>query len=312
MLCPGRGSREIRAEEASALKRYRAKRYWRQQMPDYRTRQYRRYQKRQARRRRLFSAATVLLMLMGLGLIGYFLVLGEDSLVPRAISSATEGDKLATSAPKDTTLELTIPKMARVDNLPVYDTPWDSESALDVSASHLDSSGFPWQEGSNVYIAGHRMGFPGTKSFLVFYDLDVLEEGDEVILTDSDGTKYAYKVFAKYVADPTDWGPTEPVAGKSIVTLQTCTLPDYTQRLIVQGELTKVEPGQEADSTQEAKPQQGESEQAELAPADPVQEVGTVPVEPEQEVEPVPLGSELGEPGQLEPTQEVDPMVAES
>ena len=260
----------------------------------------------------MVSTLTIFLLLAGLGLVGYFLVLSEDALVPRAISTATEGDEFAASAPKDTTLELTIPKMARVDNLPVYDTPWDSESALDVSAGHLDSSGFPWQEGSNVYIAGHRMGFPGTKSFLVFYDLDVLEEGDEVILTDSDGTKYTYKVFAKYVADPTDWGPTEPVAGKSIVTLQTCTLPDYTQRLIVQGELTKVEPGQEADSTQEAKPQQGESEQAELAPADPVQEVGTVPVEPEQEVEPVPLGSELGEPGQLEPTQEVDPMVAES
>src|SRR5919202_2487432 len=249
MLCPGRGSRKIRAEEVSTLKRYRAKRYWRQQMPDYRTRQYRRHQKRRAGRRRLFSAATVLLMLAGLGLVGYFLVLSEDALVPRAISTATEGDKLATSAPKDTTLELTVPKMARVDKLPVYDAPWDSESALDVSASHLDSSGFPWQEGSNVYISGHRMGFPGTKSFLVFYDLDVLEEGDEVILTDSDGTKYTYKVFAKYVADPTDWSPTEPVSGKNIVTLQTCTLPDYTQRLIVQAELTDVEQGQEATST---------------------------------------------------------------
>src|SRR5919206_5313171 len=277
MLCPGRGSREIRAEEVSVLKRYRAKRYWRQQMPDYRTRQYRRYQKRQARRRRLFSAATVLLMLMGLGLIGYFLVLGEDSLVPRAISSATEGDKLATSAPKDTTLELTVPKMARVDKLPIYDAPWDSESALDVSASHLDSSGFPWQEGSNVYISGHRMGFPGTKSFLVFYDLDALEEGDEVILKDSEGTKYTYKVFTKYVADPYDWEPTEPVAGKSVVTLQTCTLPDYTQRLIVQAELTEVEQGQEATSTQEPEaapawlPAQGEPEQNDLAPTEPVQ-----------------------------------------
>ena len=236
-------------------------------------------------------------MVVGLGLIGYYLVLGEDSLVPRAISTATEGDKLATSAPKDTTLELTVPKMARVDKLPVYDAPWDSETALDVSASHLDSSGFPWQEGSNVYISGHRMGFPGTKSFLVFYDLDVLEEGDEVILGDSEGTKYTYKVFAKYVADPYDWKPTEPVAGKkSVVTLQTCTLPDYTQRLIVQAELTEVEPGQEANSTQEAepaqeaKPAQGEPEQVELAPTEPVQGGEPVPAEPV-----------LGGPGQAEP-----------
>src|ERR687885_2469932 len=256
MLCPGRGSREIRAEEVSTLKRYRARRYWRQQMPDYRTRQYRRHQKRRVRRRQLFSAATMILLLGGLGLIGYYLVLGEDSLVPRAISSATEGDKLATSAPKDTTLELTVPKMARVDNLPVYDAPWDSETALDVSAGHLDISGFPWQEGSNVYIAGHRMGFPGTKSFLVFYDLDVLEEGDEVFLTDSDGTKYTYKVFDKYVADPTDWTPMEPIPGKNVVTLQTCTLPDYTQRLIVQAELTETTAG--AESPKEEKGPQDE------------------------------------------------------
>jgi LPXTG-site transpeptidase (sortase) family protein len=196
--------------------------------------------------------------------------------------------------------------MARVDKLPIYDAPWDSESALDVSASHLDSSGFPWQEGSNVYISGHRMGFPGTKSFLVFYDLDVLEEGDEVILKDSEGTKYSYKVFTKYVADPYDWEPTESVEGKSVVTLQTCTLPDYTQRLIVQAELTDVEQGQEATSTQEPEaapawlPAQGEPEQNDLAPTEPVQGGEPVPVKP------VP-----GEPGQAEPVQEVAPVPVE-
>jgi sortase (surface protein transpeptidase) len=31
----------------------------------------------------------------------------------------------------------------------------------------------------------------------------------------------------------------EPEAGKSLVSLQTCTLPDYSQRLIVQGELVE-------------------------------------------------------------------------
>ncbi len=90
-----------------------------------------------------------------------------------------------------------------------------------------------------MYIAGHRMGFPGTDSFLVFYDLDQLEEGDEVVLTDSDGTQYTYKVFNSFVAEPTDWSVTEPIPGKNIVTLQTCTLPDYTQRLIVQAELVE-------------------------------------------------------------------------
>jgi sortase A len=32
-----------------------------------------------------------------------------------------------------------------------------------------------------------------------------------------------------------------PVRGKNIVSLQTCTLPDYTKRVIYQAELTNVE-----------------------------------------------------------------------
>jgi sortase A len=282
-------------------------------MEKYPTRkQYRRLRRRR-RARRGFSGIFLVVVLAGLGLLGYALLLGEDALVPRAVESATQGEELAASAPKDTTLQLTIPKMARVEDLPVYDAPWDDEAAIDASAAHLDSSGFPWQDGANVYIAGHRMGFPGTRSFLVFYDLDVLENGDEVFLTDADGTKYTYEVFEQFVTDPYDWGPTDPEAGKSILTLQSCTLPDYTQRLIVQAELTKVEPGEEAEQTQGAKteqevePKQSESEQdeparVESAPAETVQEVEPVLVEPMpveseapalvQEVEPAPVEPE--------------------
>lgn len=282
-------------------------------MEKYPTRkQYRRLRRRR-RARRGFSGIFLVVVLAGLCLVAYALVLGEDALVPRAVESATQGEELAASAPKDTTLQLTIPKMARVEDLPVYDAPWDDEAAIDASAAHLDSSGFPWQDGANVYIAGHRMGFPGTRSFLVFYDLDVLEDGDEVFLTDADGTKYTYEVFDQFVTDPYDWGPTDPEAGKSILTLQSCTLPDYTQRLIVQAELTKVEPGEEAEQTQGAKtaqevePKQSESEQdepapVESAPAETVQEVEPVLVEPMpaeseapalvQEVEPAPVEPE--------------------
>ena len=282
-------------------------------MEKYPTRkQYRRLLRRRRARRR-FSGIFLVVVLAGLGLLGYALLLGEDALVPRAVESATQGEELAASAPNDTTLQLTIPKMARVEDLPVYDAPWDDEAAIDASAAHLDSTGFPWQDGANVYIAGHRMGFPGTRSFLVFYDLDVLENGDEVFLTDAEGTKYTYEVFEQFVTDPYDWGPTDPEAGKSILTLQSCTLPDYTQRLIVQAELTKVEPGEEAEQTQGAKtaqevePKQSESEQDESAPVEPapaetVQEVEPVLVEPMPveseapalvpEVEPVPVEPE--------------------
>jgi sortase A len=271
-------------------------------------RQYRRNLRRQRARRR-FSRIFLVVVVAGLGLLGYSLLLGEDALVPRAVESATQGEEFAASAPKDTTLQLTIPKMARVEDLPVYDAPWDDEAAIDASAAHLDSSGFPWEEGANVYIFAHRMGFPGTKSFLVFYDLDVLENGDEVSLTDADGTKYTYEVFEQFVTDPYDWGPTDTTPGKSILTLQTCTLPDYTQRLIVQAELIKVEPGEEAEqppedetkTAQEVEQNQSETEQDEPAPVEPA------PAEPVQEAEPV-----LIEPMPVEPespalVQEVKP-----
>ena len=232
----------------------------------------------------------MLVVLAGLGLVGYAL-LSEDSALLRAFSGvASESEeKLAGSANKDTTMKLTVPKMARVQDLSVYSTPWDDESALEAAAQHVEGTGFPWEEEANVYIAGHRMGFPGTDSFLVFYDLDRLEEGDEVFLTDSDGTQYTYKVFNNFVAEPTDWSVTEPVPGKNIVTLQTCTLPDYVDRIIVQAELTEVMPGAEAPrkgNETVPKLQQEEVPQQELVP----QQEPVVPQEPlpQEPVGPVP------------------------
>ena len=289
------------------MKNYQARRYRRHST----RRQYRRY--RRKRTRRLF---TLILVVAGLCLVAYALVLGEDPLVQRAVESAAQGEELAASAPKDTTLQLTIPKMARVEDLPVYDAPWDDEAAIDASAAHLDSSGFPWQDEANVYIFAHRMGFPGTKSFLVFYDLNVLENGDEVFLTDADGTKYTYEVFDQFVTDPYDWGPTDPEAGKSILTLQTCTLPDYVQRLIVQAELTKVEPSEEAEQTpevktaQEVEPKQSKSEQDEPAPVEPTP-VEPEPIETVQEVEPVLVEPIPVEPEAPAPVQEVEPAPVE-
>ena len=99
----------------------------------------------------------------------------------------------------------------------------------------------PWQEEANVYIAGHRIGFEGEASHLVFYDLDALRNGDEVILTDADGSRYTYTVFRSFVVGPSDYHVTEPVPGKNIVSLQTCTpIPTFEERLVVQAELTDV------------------------------------------------------------------------
>lgn len=140
--------------------------------------------------------------------------------------------------PEDKTLELTIPAMSRIEGTTVPDAAGDDTETLDSSAAiHLRGTGFPWQEGANTYIAGHRLGYPGSPSFLAFYDLPNLENGDEVFVTDAGGTRYTYRVFKEFVVGPSNLSVTEPVPGKNILTLQTCTLPDYSKRLIVQAEL---------------------------------------------------------------------------
>ena len=138
--------------------------------------------------------------------------------------------------PKDKTLYLTIPRMGLSD-VPVYDS--TSEDKLTKSTVHIPATGFPWQKGANVYIAGHRIGYTGTGSLYIFYDLDKLQKGDEILLKDSNGGEYYYQVYREEVVSPSNVEVMSPVAGKSIVTLQTCTLPNYKKRLILQGELVK-------------------------------------------------------------------------
>jgi sortase A len=128
--------------------------------------------------------------------------------------------------------------MARVrDDAVPYAVAGDEDALRRSAAIHLKGTGFPWRRGANVYIAGHRLGYPRTESWLTFWDLDDVGRGDGVFLTDADGTRYAYRVYKTFVVDPDDSWVTKPVPGKSVLTLQTCTLPDYEQRLIVRAEL---------------------------------------------------------------------------
>jgi sortase A len=136
--------------------------------------------------------------------------------------------------PADKTLYLTIPKLG-LEQIKVYDSL--SEEALGESVIHVPQTGFPWQPGANTYIAGHRLGFIGTDSFLVFLSLNELGSGDEIKLNDSTGKEYLYRVAGGMVVTPEDVEVMDPVAGRSIVSLQTCTFPDFAERLIVQGEL---------------------------------------------------------------------------
>ncbi len=138
--------------------------------------------------------------------------------------------------PEDKTLYLTVPKLG-LQAIPVFNEV--SEEKLKESVVHVPVTGFPWQDGANTYIAGHRIGYPGTGSSYVFFHLDWLTKGDEILLGDAWGRKYFYRVTEKVAVSPDNVDVMEPKAGKSLVSLQTCTLPDYKKRLIIHAELVR-------------------------------------------------------------------------
>ena len=192
---------------------------------------------------------SLLMILAGAALIASFFLAG------RLDSTATNGEnpggfnvpKLETTrdentsnvGPGDRTLELTVPAMSRIENDDVPYTKGTDEEALKTHAAiHLQGTGFPWDNEANVYIAGHRLGYPNTESWLTFWDLSKVDVGDKVYVTDANGTKYTYDVFKTFVVGSSDTHVADVQPGKNILTLQTCTLPDYKQRLIVQAELT--------------------------------------------------------------------------
>jgi len=190
------------------------------------------------------------MLLAGIALVASFFLAGRlDSTatnsenpggfnVPRL--ETTQGNEETTEAgPQDKTLKLTVPAMSRIEDDEIPSTGGADEASLKkYAAIHLEGTGFPWQDEANVYIAGHRLGYPNTESWLTFWDMNKVAVGDEVFVTDADGTEYTYKVFKEFTVGPSDTSVTNTEPGKNILTLQTCTLPDYSQRLVIQAELT--------------------------------------------------------------------------
>jgi sortase A len=193
---------------------------------------------------------SLLMIAAGVALIASFFLAGRlDSTatnsndpggfnVPKLETSPGENTTSSTG-PKDKTLELTVPAMSRIENDDIpYAAGTDEEALKTHAAIHLQGTGFPWDDEANVYIAGHRLGYPNTESWLTFWDLNKVGVGDKIYVTDANGTKYTYRVFKTFIVNPSDTHITETEPGKNILTLQTCTLPNYEQRLIVQSELT--------------------------------------------------------------------------
>jgi sortase A len=113
---------------------------------------------------------------------------------------------------------LTIPAIGLTD-IPVLEG--TSEGVLSQGVGHVAGTGYPWVEGSNTYIAGHRLGYPGTISDHVFWQLPSLGAGDEIILEDSLGQSYKYQVSEILEVSPTDLSVTGST-GRDMVSLQTC------------------------------------------------------------------------------------------
>lgn len=190
---------------------------------------------------------SLVMIAAGAALIASFFL--ANSLSSTATNSENSGsfnvpklenpDEGTTTGPEDKTLRLTIPAMARIDDDEIPSSEATEEQLKNYAAVHLAGTGHPWEREANVYVAGHRLGYPNTESFLTFWDLNALEKGDKVFVTDANGTKYTYEVFKEFTVSPTDLSVTEPIPNKNILTLQSCTLPDYSQRLIVQAELVE-------------------------------------------------------------------------
>jgi len=138
--------------------------------------------------------------------------------------------------PRGAIMGLTVEALGLYD-VPIYDS--DTQWALDNGIAHTPETSLPWSPTPqrNVFLAGHRLGWPGTWSHLVFYHLDKLGAGDTVLLTDRQGRRYEYQVTETFITDPTDSWVMGQVRGRDMVTLQTCTpIPSFEKRIIVRAD----------------------------------------------------------------------------
>lgn len=142
----------------------------------------------------------------------------------------------AKQAPPGNGLLLSVPRLG-LENVPVGDS--SKQSYLDREGIiHLSGTGFPYERGSNTYIAGHAGDYNASRIPNVFHDLRNIRHGDLVTLRDTTGRTYNYRVYKGFIVDPRDVWVTRPVRDKQIVSLQTCfPAPTFEKRLIIRAEL---------------------------------------------------------------------------
>jgi sortase A len=162
-------------------------------------------------------------------------LLGESPVGerPDPASRASNGGGAASDG---RTRKISVPKLG-LEDIPV--PTGDSQVELDREGIiRLQDSGSPWEEGSNTVVVGHALGYLWTRTTYVFYELDKLKPGDDIIVTDQADEEYTFRVYDRMTVRPEDYWITYPVPGKTVISLQTCTpIPTFENRLIVRGEL---------------------------------------------------------------------------
>lgn len=155
---------------------------------------------------------------------------------PKRRPSATAPPAAKQEKPRDNRLQLSVPRLG-LDDVPVGDSP--EQAYLDREGiMHLSGTGFPYERGSNTYIAGHAADYDSSRIPNVFRNLNAVRQGDLLALRDANGKVYKYRVYERLVVDPRDVWVTDPVPGKQVVSLQTCyPAPSFEKRLVVRGQL---------------------------------------------------------------------------
>jgi len=157
-------------------------------------------------------------------------------------TESTPQDTLPTTTAPDVAEAATLPQIAEGDPIARIEMPRIGVDKIVVAGvektdlkkgpGHYPETPLPGQLG-NAAIAGHRTTFGQP-----FFDVDKLENGDEIILTTLTG-RYVYRVTGQQIVSPNDYqviSTSDPT--KATLTLTSCH-PKYTarERIIISAEL---------------------------------------------------------------------------
>lgn len=179
-------------------------------------------------RKTLSVIVSLALLGAGLAIVGFFAIQNFEGAIIEDTTNGSndrattieETDGGSIRGPEDKTLSLTVPKMKRIEDATIPTAAPDEEALRVNPAVRLPGTGLPWEKETNVYIAGHELGYPLTPSFRAFYDLKKLEKGDTIYISDAAGNKYTYEVFEIMIVQPDDLWVLDTLEGRNVVSLQ--------------------------------------------------------------------------------------------